>query len=143
MLVDSLKELLATQQALALKVSGFHWNVEDRDFLVAHPYLGELYSQLSEPVDKIAEYIRILGQRAPAGFARYIELSKVTDADSNILGARVQYQIIYDDLTVLTTLLNEVFVLASQENKQAIMNSVASWLDTWEKEQWKLRSTLK
>jgi starvation-inducible DNA-binding protein len=143
MLVDLLKQLLATQYSFSLKAAGYHWNVGGVEFLQSHEYLGELYSSLYDPVDKIAEYVRILDQYAPAGLSRYLELSLVGDAEGVATQPQAIYASLQTDLNVLVELLNQVFDMATLERQQAIANFAADQLDQRTKDQWKLKQLLK
>ena len=143
MLVDLLKQLLATQQTFSIKAAGFHWNCEGQDFLQVHEYLGEFYASLYLPLDQIAEYIRQLNQYAPASLTRYKELSLVADSIGPVTASNQIFLSLQADLEVLVLLLNQVFDLATLEREQAVANFAASELDQRKKDQWKLRSLLK
>ena len=79
MLSDNLKVLLASTQSFAIKSQNFHWNVEGRDFPQYHAFFDTLYGDVSETIDPIAEYIRILGHYTPGSLSRYAELSVIQD----------------------------------------------------------------
>lgn len=76
-LVDSMKRFLATNFAFYLKTHGFHWNVEGQNFAQMHEFFGNLYEEVFNATDGIAERIRSLDAYAPATFDRYMELSEI------------------------------------------------------------------
>jgi len=82
MLTDALKALLATEYAYVIKAQFFHWNVEGMLFSELHDFFGDLYTELWNAVDPIAEHIRMLDSYAPGSLGRYMELSSVTDENA-------------------------------------------------------------
>ena len=70
MLSDSLKVLLASTQAFAIKSQNFHWNIEGRDFPQYHSFYDTLYNDVSDTIDRVAEYIRTLDQYTPGKIGR-------------------------------------------------------------------------
>jgi starvation-inducible DNA-binding protein len=79
MLADNLKILLASTQSFAIKSQNFHWNVEGSKFPEYHKFFNKLYEDVSDTIDPIAEYIRILDHYTPGSLTRYAELSIIED----------------------------------------------------------------
>ena len=48
MLADSLKVLLATSYAFAIKIQNFHWNVEGDNFPQYHKFFNDMYDEVFE-----------------------------------------------------------------------------------------------
>ena len=79
MLTDDLKTLLATEYAFVIKAQNFHWNVEGPDFAQLHDFFGNLYEELHEAIDPLAEHIRALDAFAPGTLIRMTELSTIKE----------------------------------------------------------------
>lgn len=141
MLVDDLKTLLATNFAFYLKTHGFHWNVEGPDFAQLHGFLSDIYNDVFDANDKIAEYIRTLQDYAPASFERFSELS-IIPGQTKIPRARLMLEELLSNSGTMIELLNKCFESATQENKQGIANFIAERLDSHEKYAWQIRSFL-
>lgn len=143
MLTDNLKILLASCYSFVIKAQQFHWCVEGPDFPQYHEFFGDIYEDVyGNSIDQVAEYIRILGGYTPGSFTRMNELSIIED-QLKIPRAQLMLQELHDDNTKIINLLNTCFESAEQENKQGIMDFLASRLDAHEKWSWQLRSTLK
>lgn len=142
MLVDDLKTLLATNFAFYLKTHGFHWNVEGPDFAQLHGFFSDVYNDVFDANDKIAEYIRTLQDYAPASFERFGELTQIA-GQTKIPRARLMIEELLADNSTMIDLLNQCFSSASQENQQGIANFVAERIDAHGKWGWQLRSFLK
>jgi starvation-inducible DNA-binding protein len=142
MLADALKTLLASTNAISIKAQNFHWNVEGPDFPQYHEFFGNFYEEVYGSVDKTAEYIRTLDSYTPGSLIRYAELSIIPD-QIKIPRAELMFAELLEDNAKMIELLNGIFTIAEQENKQGIANFIAERLDAHEKHQWMIRSTLK
>ncbi len=78
---QALETVLADTFAVYLKTLNYHWNVEGANFRALHLLFEEQYTELAAAVDEIAERIRTLDEKAPAGFAAYARLSSIEDGD--------------------------------------------------------------
>ena len=54
-LQEIMKKVLADTFALYLKAHNYHWNVEGSNFPQYHEFFGNLYKELHDAVDPIAE----------------------------------------------------------------------------------------
>ena len=142
MLAEQLKVLLASNFAFYLKIQGFHWNVEGRDFAQLHSFFQMLYEDVYSANDTIAEYVRSLNEYSPASLARFQELTRIQD-QTKIPRAQLMIEELYQDNETFTQLLNETFDLANSENQQGIANFIAERLSQHGKWGWQLRSFLK
>ena len=142
MLVDSLKTLLGTSYAFVIKAQNFHWNIEGPNFPQYHSFLGDLYSEVYDSIDKTAEYIRTLESYAPGSLTRFKELSIIED-QIKIPRAELMMEELYSDNEKIIELLKQCFSNAEQENKQGIANFIAERDDAHNKHAWMLRSILK
>jgi starvation-inducible DNA-binding protein len=142
MLSDSLKTLLASTNALAIKAQNFHWNVEGSNFPQYHKFLQKYYENVYGSVDRIAEYIRALDSYTPGSLSRYAELSIIQD-QIKIPRARLMIEELYADNQIMNTFVMDVFDIATAERQQGIANFMAERQDAFGKFGWQLRSILK
>lgn len=142
MLSDNLKVLLASTQSFAIKSQNFHWNVEGSNFPQYHAFFDALYNDVSETIDPIAEYIRILGHYTPGSLKRYSELSVIED-QIKIPRAELMFAESLQDCETMGKLAVAIFDEATGENQQGIANYMAELQDLYGKKAWFIRSTLK
>jgi starvation-inducible DNA-binding protein len=142
MLSDNLKVLLASTQSFAIKSQNFHWNVEGSDFPQYHAFFDTLYNDVSDTIDKIAEYVRILGAYTPGSLTRYAELSIIQD-QTKIPRAELMFAESLHDCEVMTDLVVAMFDEATNERQQGIANYMAELQDLYGKKAWFIRSILK
>lgn len=142
MLSDNLKILLASQFAYYLKAHFFHWSVEGNDFYQLHKFFQKIYEDAYSAVDTIAEEIRTLDEYAPGSFERFAELTQIS-GQTKVPRARLMIEELLADSEIMIDLLNQVFAVATEENKQDIANFMAERLTAQNKFAWQLKSFLK
>lgn len=142
MLVDELKTLLATSFSYYLKTANYHWNIECDDFIQYHPWLGELYGNVYNTIDQIAEYIRAMQAYTPASLIRFMELTKIKDQIEVVQHMTIFEQLLADN-QIMLDLFNTAFDTATNERQQGIANFMAERIDFHQKYAWQIRSTLK
>ena len=142
MLADSLKTLLATNFAYYLKAQGFHHNVEGPDFGQLHKFFQKIYEDAYSAIDPTAEYIRYLGEYAPASFERFGELTEIS-GQTKIPRARLMLEELKANNDQMLDLLNRCFAEANDVNEQGIANFIAERLSAHGKYRWQLTSYLK
>lgn len=143
MLVDRLKTLLSTSYAFSVKTANYHWNIEGGDFPQYHELLGDVYADIYDQVDKIAEYIRTLDRYTPASLSEFSGLSAVTDATMPVSDPLQIFKDLQKDNNTFIFLLNDTFDDSQTERQQGIANFIAERLDAHQKLAWKVRSILK
>ena len=91
-LAAKLNELLATYQVFYTNVRGYHWNIKGVNFFELHAKFEEIYTDLVEKVDEVAERILTLGYTPHNGYSQYFKDSRikeelgVSDAQSCLKG---------------------------------------------------------
>lgn len=138
-----LKVTLATVFAFYLKVHHCHWNVEGPDFFEYHKMLEEIYQDVYDSVDELAEKIRTVGAYAPGGLKKYASLSEVEDDVEDAIAASVMIETLLADNAIVIETLNGSFRLAQKQNLQGLMNYLADRIDKHQKWGWFLRATSK
>jgi starvation-inducible DNA-binding protein len=142
MLSDNLKVLLASTQSFAIKTQNFHWNVEGSNFPQYHKFFNKLYEDVSDTIDPIAEYIRILGHYTPGSLTRYAELSIIQD-QTKVPRAELMFVELLQNCETMSELVVAMFDEATNERQQGIANYMAELQDLYGKKAWFIRSTLK
>lgn len=142
MLSDNLKVLLASTQCFAIKSQNFHWNIEGSDFPQYHEFYDNLYNDVADTIDKIAEYIRILDHYTPGSLQRYAELTIIQD-QLKIPRAELMFVESLEDCEKIIGLVVDMFDQATEERQQGIANFLAELQDLYGKKRWFIKSILK
>lgn len=143
-LVDKLKELQANAFQMYSQSHGYHWNVEGMVFKELHAFFLEIYEDVFDSVDTIAETIRKIGAYAPFGAVQMAQYSTVEINDSLALSPKeMVLGLIWTNDAVIQT-LKETFQFADVKyNEQGICNTLADRIDKHQFWAWQLKATLK
>ena len=141
-LIEIMRKVLADTFAMYLKAHNYHWNVEGPNFPQYHEFFGNLYEELHDAVDPIAEEIRSLDAYAPGSFSRFLELTEIEDETNVPMSREMALKLLRDNDTVLNT-LNVAFKLADQFDRQGLADFLAGRIDVHNKHAWMLRSITK
>lgn len=141
-LIQSLKTVLGSTFTLYLKFHSAHWNIEGPFFESYHKLFNDIYDDLWESVDSIAEQIRQLDAYAPGSLERFIELSKIKGTNE-ILPSNALVVMLLKDIESLISLTTESLHAAEKEDKQGLVNFLAGQVEMLSKWRWQLRATAK
>lgn len=136
--------LLADESVLYTKTRNAHWNVEGPDFHSIHVYFEELYGELAEWVDEVAERIRSLGHYAPASLKTYLELTHLTELNAKGNNSKGFISELVQDHEAIITYIRESIDKVSEDYKdEGTADFLTGIMEKHEKTAWMLRSHLK
>jgi starvation-inducible DNA-binding protein len=133
---------MANVFVMYFKAHSFHWNVEGVEFSQYHEFFGDLYEDIYDSVDPIAENLRKLNAYAPKSISEMYD-NKTLLEENGIPDLRGMLNALLSANDQVLYSLNKVFSLAQKENKQGLCNFIADRIDTHEKHGWQLRASLK
>ena len=140
-LAKELYFLLADVYTMQFRAHSYHWNVKGRDFYQYHEFFGEIYEDIEDSVDPIAEQIRTLMCDAPMSLIDVCKCTRIPEEDVSSSPMDMTASL-YRANTIVLENLNNAFSLANSMNKQGIADLLASRIDAHEKWGWQLRTTL-
>ena len=79
-LATNLNDLLANYSVFYQNVRGYHWNIKGEKFFELHAKFEELYKDLFEKIDEIAERILTLGFNPNHSFSKYLTSTEVSES---------------------------------------------------------------
>ncbi len=138
--IQKLSILMADTYALYLKTQNYHWHVTGPQFKSLHELFEIQYQELAEAVDQVAERIRIMGHSSPATFKEFESLKRIQDGNSKLAAKEMVIELARDHDTLVKD-LNQVMVLAQENNDEGTSNLLANRIESHEKARWMLKST--
>lgn len=139
--VNALATNLANTVVLSFKAQGHHWNVEGPDFAEFHEFFAGIYEDAESAVDTLAEYIRVLGAKAPSALSDFLELAQIEHADCGTNALHMVEDLLGATNAIINSYDN-LFAIATAFNEQGMANFAAERLDAHKKYRWQLRSFL-
>lgn len=142
MLEQDLNVLLASTFSMALKVQNYHWNIMGMDFYQLHDIYGDIYEELYDHVDIIAESIRSMGQFPAGTLAEYAELSQISEDDEVVTDAIVQLQNLVRANDVVIRIIKIAITAAKDESAEDILDLLVNRLRQHKKHGWMINAHL-
>ena len=140
-LISLLRKYLANSVVFASTAHGFHWNVEGPDFSQYHLLFGEIYEEVFEALDVIAEEIRAMGSVVPGSLGRFAELSNLEDEREHVDALTMIHRLYQDNQRILEN-IEKAYAAAEAAGNHGFSNLMADRQSAHGKHGWKLRSTL-
>lgn len=141
-IIKVMKLLLTYNFHLYYKAHAIHWNVEGFNFPQYHNFFGEKYEELHAIIDRIAEYVRILGEKAPSTL-EHLLISGPKDSMSEDDSIEAMISSFSNDNETIIKLLRQSITVANHCDEPAIENFLQERLDYHQKLAWMLRSIKK
>ena len=141
-IAQGLSRLLADTFTLYLTTHNFHWNVKGPYFTSLHSMFMTQYTDLWNAIDPIAERIRSLGYDAPGGYARFGELTSLTDAPRQPPSAMEMVRILVAGHEAVARTARELFPMADQCSDEPTADLLTQRMTDHEQTAWMLRSLL-
>jgi starvation-inducible DNA-binding protein len=142
-LKTAIKVLLANTTVMYYKTHQFHWNVEGIEFTQYHTFFEEIYTDVYNSVDPIAELLRKLDEYTPVSLDELFKYKTLQEEKTRIEPlSGILASLIEANDEVLAS-LNKVFTLANANKQQGICNFIADRIDTHQKHGWFLKASAK
>ncbi len=132
--------VLADSYQLFIKTQGVHWNVTGPVFYSLHKLTEEHYQNLFTAIDALAERIRALGEKAPASYSKYGQLSAIKDEDEPATAFDMIEMLSRDHETVCQSLRSAIEY--SEDKRDFVSADMLTGRLAWHEEAiWMLRAT--
>jgi len=136
-----LNEQVANLNVLYVKLHNYHWYVKGTNFFRLHAKFEELYNEVTEQMDAIAERMLALKWTPAASLKEYLDLATIQEATGKEK-PQAMVQHVLEDLATLTEAYNEGIGLADQAEDNVTSDLLTGYLGKWEKQMWMLRAYL-
>ena len=135
--VEGLSVLLADLQVFYSNLRGFHWNVTGPQFFILHAKYEELYNDIANKVDEVAERILQLGGVPESRYSVYLQVSEV--GEEALSGdAREALLQLLNSYKTLIACERGIVEAASEAGDESTVALVSAFLKQQEKTVWML-----
>ena len=140
-LFKQLSDIQANLFLLFHKTWVFHWNVVGPDFSQYHKFLGEIYEELFDAVDTIAEHVRAIDGMPPNRLSALKDMMTISEADPTNAMEMLNDLNLTNNLVLVT--LMRAYQLADDADELGLANFIQDRIDVHQKHGWMLKATLK
>lgn len=140
-IASKLNELLATYSVFYQNARGYHWNIKGKEFFQLHEKFEELYKELYQKIDDVAERIVTLGGTPYHNFSDNISVSKIKESKDISDSGKAVGEILESYSTILG-LQRDIFALADKLNDVGTNTLMSDYITQQEKTVWMYGSYL-
>lgn len=141
-LAVELNELLANVFSFYFKAHSAHWNVTGPDFAEYHALFADIYDDVYDSIDPLAENVRKLGKPTFTNLAQVALASEFAVAGVVTTDARELAKDLRDANAELLEEIAEALICAGTHNQQGIFNFLADRQDAHQKWAWQLSASI-
>ena len=138
-LEQTLNEFLADLNVFYRKLQNYHWNAQGKDFFRTHEKLEELYNEVNESIDEIAEHILILGGQPLGTLKDYLAVSTIQEAEDKKVKSDEIYRNLITDFETLLKKSTEIKEEADKHNDYATSALIDDYILSYGKHLWMLK----
>lgn len=138
-LEQNLNELLSDLNVFYRKLQNYHWNVTGQDFFQSHSKLEELYNEINEQIDEVAEHILILGEEPLGTLKDYLEKTNITEAENKKIQSQAVFQTILKDYKKLLEKVTEIKEKADEQKEYSTSALMDDYILDYSKIIWMLK----
>jgi starvation-inducible DNA-binding protein len=140
---EQMKQILADQFILYVKARNYHWNVTGPHFYYLHALFENIYDELADDIDKVAERIRSLGTKTPGTMKEFWELTSLEEKPGNYPEFSVMVQEIANDFeTIIEKLKSSANKMQSSLDDEVSAGMLYGLMEKYQKTVWMLKSFL-
>ncbi len=112
---ELVQKYLSNLGVLIVKFHNVHWNVVGKQFVRIHNFTEELYDQVIEDFDEVAELLKMKEVMPLSTLTEYLENATVQEIKAKDFSVKESLEIVKSDLETMRTLATEIRNLADEE----------------------------
>ena len=141
-LIKNLNCLLSDLNVFYRKLQNYHWYVYGKDFFVVHEKLEELYNEINEQIDEIAEHILMLGGIPLGTMQDYLNTTCIKEAKNEKIKECQIYENIIKDYETLNKKVIEIKEKSDNSKQYATSSLMDNYISIYIKHLWMLNKTI-
>ncbi len=142
MITEDLNLFLSNLNVFYRKLQNYHWNIKGEDFFTVHAKLEELYDNINEQIDEIAEHILIIDGQPLGTMKDYLNTAQIQEANNEKICSKKIFEEILKDYNILIENATKVKEDADNDKKYDTSALMDEYLQDFKKKVWMIRQML-
>ena len=142
MITEDLNLFLSNLNVFYRKLQNYHWNVKGEDFFTVHAKLEELYDDINEQIDEIAEHILIIDGEPYGRMQDYLDTAQIQEASNEKICSSKIFAAILKDYNILIENATKIKEDADNLKKYDTSALMDEYLQDYKKKVWMIRQML-
>lgn len=140
--LNKVNEYLSNLAVLNVKLHNIHWNVEGKQFMRVHDFTEEIYDDMFEQYDAVAEMLKMKKLKPLVRMNDYLENASIKESDKDVFSVQESLEIVKKDLELMKDLATEIRNSADEENDFEVVAMFEDYVSEYSKNIWFLNAML-
>ena len=140
--IEAVNLQVANFTVLYEKLHHYHWFLKGHHFFTLHVKFEELYNEVTEHLDAIAERLLIIGEKPLSTLKQCLETASITEAATSEQTEQEMVQAVIDDFSKIISEMKEAIKLAEEVNDHVTADMFIGISESLGKHVWMLKSFL-
>lgn len=140
--VQSLKQIEADCAVFFIKLHNYHWNVKGMDFHPVHAALEEMYDDIADLMDDVAERVLQIGDKPYVTLKDMLAASKIKEESKTSFDSKTIAKAVLTDYEYLLKSFKSLSDIADEANDKGTVALADEKIATFEKAIWMLKAQL-
>ena len=141
--LDLLQEYIGNLALWNVKLHNLHWNVVGPNFMEIHEFTEEIYDNVFEQFDQVAELLKMKNQIPLATMAEYLEITTLKEISTKEYDTRETLEIVKKDLELMKDLATKIRNSANEEDDFETVAIFEDYVADYSKNLWFVNVMLK
>lgn len=141
--LELVQKYLSNLGVLNVKLHNIHWNVVGGQFVQVHTFTEELYDQLFEAFDEVAELLKMKNIMPLSTIAEYLENSNIEEIKAKEFSIKESLEIVNKDLELMKGFATDIRNMADEEGDFETVAIFEDYVASFSKNIWFINSILK
>lgn len=141
-LINFLNQQLSNFAVMYIKLHRYHWFIQGKHFFRLHQTFEQLYNEMSEDLDVLAERILAIGGKPLATMSKYLEETTLYEAQADDEENEIYRQLIKDYEQMCMEMNDSGKKLAEEQEDQPTIDLFNHLLGRFEKHIWMFKASI-
>lgn len=120
------------------KLQNFHWYVKGPDFFQVHAKLEELYDEIRDLVDDVAEVMLMEGLKPVSTMREFLSLAQIEEVEGGFISSADIYQAVEADYRLLLDASKQLKRAAEEQGSDLVAAKADNYIEHFSKAVWML-----
>ncbi|NLJ97789.1 MAG: DNA starvation/stationary phase protection protein [Tissierellia bacterium] len=141
--IELLQKYLSNLALVNIKLHNIHWNVIGEQFMEIHNYTEEVYDELFQNLDEVAELLKMKDIMPLSTMKDYLENATVEEIEAKDYSVKESLEIIKKDMELMKDLATDIRNTADEEGDFETVAMFEDYVAYYSKNLWFVNSMLK
>lgn len=142
MITEDLNLFLSNLNVFYRKLQNYHWNIVGKDFFVVHTKLEELYNEINNQIDEVAEHILSIGQSPLGTMKDYLDTAQINETNNEKKNSEHIFETLLKDYNILIENVKKIKEDSENQHRFSTIVLMDEYLLKYEKIVWMIRQFL-